>query len=49
MMMNAQSLVLLAIVVAAFAVALYKFVRKQRHSGGCGSCNCDCGHCHGKG
>ncbi len=44
--MNVQSIILLAVVVAAFGFAVYRFVRKQRRSGGCDSCNCNCDNCH---
>ncbi len=49
--MNIQSIVLLALVVAAFASVLYHFIRKQSGGGGgcgCGSCNCGCDHCANK-
>ncbi|MCD7722047.1 MAG: FeoB-associated Cys-rich membrane protein [Prevotellaceae bacterium] len=42
--MNIQSYVLLAVAVAAFAFALWRFVRKNGR-GGCGSCRCGCRHC----
>ncbi len=46
--MNIQSMALLAVVAAAFVMALYRFVRGQKRSGGCGSCgcNCNCENCH---
>ncbi|MCD8304881.1 MAG: FeoB-associated Cys-rich membrane protein [Prevotellaceae bacterium] len=43
--MNIQSYVLLAVAVAAFAFALWRFVRKNGR-GGCGSCRRGCDCCH---
>lgn len=44
--MNIQSILLLSLVVIAFAVVGYRYVRRQRRNPGCDSCNCDCDHCH---
>ncbi len=41
--MNLQSLLLLAVILAAAAVALYIRWRNSRRGGGCATCNCgDC-------
>ncbi|MBP1531115.1 MAG: FeoB-associated Cys-rich membrane protein [Bacteroidaceae bacterium] len=41
--MNIQSILLLAIVVAAFLIVGYRYVKRQKNSRGCGGCNCGCG------
>lgn len=43
--MNLQSIILLTIVLGAFAIVGYRYIRRQKKSGGCGSCNCDCSDC----
>ena len=45
--MNIQSIILLAVVLAAFLLVGYRYVRRQRRNPGCGSCNCGCNRGNG--
>lgn len=41
--MNTQSIILLSVVLGLAGWALYLYIKKNRRTGGCGSCNCyDC-------
>ena len=42
--MNLQSIILLSIIIVVFAVVLFRYVKRQRKSRGCGSCN-SCNTC----
>ena len=44
--MNIQSIILLTIILLAFAVVGYRYVRRQKNSHSCG-CNCGCEGCSG--
>ena len=41
--MNIQSIILLGIIIAVAAIVGYRYIRRQKRTGGCGSCNCGCG------
>ncbi|MBP5514669.1 MAG: FeoB-associated Cys-rich membrane protein [Bacteroidaceae bacterium] len=43
--MNVQSIILLIIIMAVFLLVGYRYVRRQKRSRGCGSCNCGCDGC----
>ena len=46
--MNLQSILLLSLIFILFFIVGYRYIRRQRKSGGCGSCNCACDNCPGK-
>ena len=44
--MNVQSILLLALIVAVAGVVLVRYVKRQKRTGGCASCQGDgCPHC----
>ena len=43
--MNIQSYILLALVLAVFCLVGYRYLKRQKKSRGCGSCNCGCEGC----
>ena len=45
--MNVQSILLLTLIVVVAGIVLVRYVRVQRRTGGCGTCQCgDCPHCN---
>lgn len=47
--MNLQSILLLSVILVVFCIVGYRYIRRQRKSGGCGSCNnCACDDCPDK-
>ncbi len=40
--MNLQSIILLSIILLVAAIVAYRYIRRQKRNGGCGSCNCSC-------
>ncbi|MBR4758171.1 MAG: hypothetical protein IK084_05110 [Bacteroidaceae bacterium] len=43
--MNLQSILLLTVILLVAYIVGYRYYRRQRRTGGCGSCNCQCDSC----
>ena len=40
--MNLQSIILLSVIIVVAAIVAYRYIRRQKRNGCCGSCNCNC-------
>ena len=40
--MNLQSIILLSVILLVAAIVAYRYIRRQKRNGCCGSCNCNC-------